>query len=106
MRLVHLRRAGERSIEAISPAMVRAGNEPAIAFAFEQRRAAVPAGIGEGADAVFAIAQNDERHTSKGQGEIIAGLPQPVCGADEVPNLVPDALHLAMVERWRGVAPN
>ena len=85
--------------------MIGADDQPAVAAAFEQRRAAVAAGIGEGAQLALVV-EHDDRHASESEGEVIAGIAEPVGGPDEVPCLMKDAFHLAAIERFRGVAPH
>src|SRR5262249_45082865 len=57
--LLHRRGADEVTVKGIGPAVVRAGNDPAIALAVEEAGAAVTAAIGEGADLVIAVPYDD-----------------------------------------------
>jgi hypothetical protein len=62
-------------------------------------------GIRECAQPAFAVSQNDDGDTDKGEGEIVARVGNLVDRADEVPRLFPDAFDLPAVELGRGIAP-
>jgi hypothetical protein len=86
--------------------MVGADDDVAIAAAvIEQGRAAMAAGIGEGADHLVLAAHDDERHAGEFQRHIVTGIRNLVDMTQEVPRLAPDALDFALVEIVRGVAP-
>ena len=63
------------------------------------------AGIRERAQLAFAVSQNDDGDTDKGEGEIVAWVRNLIDRADEVPRLFPDAFDLPAVELGRCIAP-
>ncbi len=103
-RLLHAERRNQPAVEIVDPGVVGAGDRAAGAASGEKPRAAMPAGVGEGAQGPRAVAQQDHRLPDDLEDEIVAGLCDLVRAADEVPGLEKDALDLALVEFRRGVA--
>src|ERR1700733_11581280 len=73
-RLLHLGRAAQIAVQLESPAVIGAHDQFAIALALQQLRAAMPTGIGKGANDAILIAQDDQRYAGEIQREIIAGI--------------------------------
>ena len=95
---------GESAVEAIGPAVIGADDALAAPLSVEQLRAAVPAGIGEGAEPPPAVAQHEIFRTGEAHGRVAAGLGPVIGAADQVPLAEENALDLAAVERLRGIA--
>ena len=98
-------RRDQPAVEIVDPAVIGAGDRAAVALSREEAGAAMPAGIGEGADRSRLVAQQDHGLADEIDGEIVPRPRDLVGAADEVPAPAEDALDLALVERVRGVAP-
>src|SRR3984957_14441581 len=72
--LLHAGGALQAAVERVGPGMVRAAEGGAAAAALDQRRAAMAAGIDEGARHAGAIAHRDQLDVADRGGEIVAWL--------------------------------
>ena len=72
--LVHRGGATQRTVEIVAPGMVRADDHLAVARALQERRHAVQADIGHGAEHTRLVAQHDERLAREFVSEIVTRL--------------------------------
>ena len=70
-----------------------------------QARAAMPADVVEGADAVFRVAQNEDALSAELDHEVVAGLLQLLDTPRVKPEIEVDALELALEVSRIGVVP-
>ncbi len=104
-RLVEQRRCHQLAVELERPGVIRALHDAAGAFACHDLRAAVRAGVDEGADLGVLAAHHDQRHAAEVEGDVAADIGNAAVVTDAVPHLEEDAVTLALVEPLGGVAP-
>ena len=106
--VVGVRVAGERAVEAVDPAVVRAGQPPSgVAGRLEhERRAAVLAGVVEGAHRAVVLAHEHDRADDRRRDAAKSpGLGQLVSVGDEQPRAPEDVLALQVIHGRIAVAP-
>ena len=99
----HRRRATQGAIEVVGPGVIGADDAAHPAAAGQQRRHAVQADVGEGAQAAVAVAHHGDRLAGDVPGEVVAWLLQRGGAADAEPFAAEQAVELGVQKGLRGI---
>jgi len=89
-RFLEQRRRHKVAVQLERPGMVRTLHDAAGSLAFHDLRAAMRAGVDEGADLAVLAAHHDQRHAAEVEGDVAADLGHAALVADASPELEED----------------